>query len=551
MGMKSSDTCELSRRKFLGLAGAGAAGIGMLGLAGCAPSQEADGAKGASGGGEVADYKAPLAPISDEDIAETIEADIVVVGAGCSGSVAAASAAEAGAKVLVLQNIDVPLTHGVAIGAYGSKKAIEAGIDYDILEAMSDANRSISDNRSDMRLNIMWAQNSGELIDWLSGLIDDVEGVGPIKAPGKGIDPSEQDPWLAMYPVAHMIGPGWDFEEYPMLTVAKWLLGYAEENGAEIRYNTPGIQLRQNESGAVTGIVAQRKDGSYMLCNASKAVILSTGDYGNNPEMRKEFLPHMDGMSSGYTRPDANTGDGHLMGLWAGGVMQPAPHAANAHYDSEVDGVPNVEGHAIPWLRVNLLGERFSNEDVAFEQIYAQDMLNLEMTHFDIFDDNYAVDVEKMGTACFRSPSAFPAAVASAVEEGKIYTADTIEGLADAIGVPAEKFKETVDRYTELAKKGIDEDFGKKAVRLTAIEKSPFYAIKRRPAFLTTFGGLKTNTKMQVLNADDQVIKGLYATGNVQGYFFGGPVQPMSFPTWANGRAATTGRVAALTALAE
>lgn len=532
---------HITRRSFLGVAGL--AGAGAFGLAACSPVAKEE-SLAASGENSADDYKAPPTPIADSEIAETIDCDICVVGAGCSGSIAAATAAEEGAKVVLLQKLSVPLTHGVALAAYGSAKAKANGVDFDVLDALNYANRNVSENRSDLKLQKVWAENSGELIDWLSALVDDVEGVGPINAPEPGPALEDQDPWLVMYPIAHMIAAGWDFEEYPMLSLAKWLINYAEGLGAEVRYETPAVQLRTS-NGAVTGVIGQKKDGSYVLVNASKGVILAAGDYGHNEKMRAEYLPHMAGMSCGYSS-DTNTGDGQLMGLWAGGVMQPGPHAANAHYDVNPDGVPNVPGHAIPWLRVNLNGERFSNEDVAFEQIWAQDMENPELTHFQIFDDNYATDVQAMGQSVFREPDTFPDAVVAGVEEGTIYKADTIADLATQIGVPADALTATVERYTQLAKAGYDEDYGKKASRVTAIEKAPFYAIKRRPAFLTTFGGLKTNTDMQVLNEENGIIDGLYAVGNCQGYFFGGYVQPMSLVTMANGRAATTGRVAAL-----
>ena len=94
--------------------------------------------------------------------------------------------------------------------------------------------------------------------------------------------------------------------------------------GAEIYYETPAQQLVQDDSGAVTGVIAQRADGSYIRVNASKGVILATGDLSDDPEMLECFAPHVVGIH-GMHSEHCNTGDGHKMGLWAGAAMD-LPH---------------------------------------------------------------------------------------------------------------------------------------------------------------------------------------------------------------------------------
>ena len=119
------------------------------------------------------------------------------------------------------------------------------------------------------------------------------------------------------------------------------------------------------------------------------------------------------------------------------------------------------------------------------------------------------------------------------------------------MGVPNDAFLDTVKRYNELVDKGVDEDFGKNPdyLKLTKIEKAPFFAIKRVPGVLTILGGLHVNSGLQVLDTDEQPIEGLYAAGNVSGNFFGN-----DYPLWLGaascGRAVTFGRYAVKSMLA-
>jgi fumarate reductase flavoprotein subunit len=138
-----------------------------------------------------------------------------------------------------------------------------------------------------------------------------------------------------------------------------------------------------------------------------------------------------------------------------------------------------------------------------------------------------------------------------ALEAGKtIFKGDTLEELAGKIGVPADAFKATVDRYNELAKKGMDEDYGKTGEMLTAIDQAPFYAATNPLMLLVVLGGLKVNTDLQVLDTENKVIPGLYASGNVSGGFLSNDY-PVIVPGLSHSRAWTFGRIAGQKAAAE
>ena len=537
---------ELDRRSFI-KGGIAVGGIAALaGIAGCSPAGETESSNDISSSDSStakteSSWRTPPEPIGDDQIAETLEADLVIVGAGAAGSVAAASAVEDGASVILLQKHESPFCHGYAFAANGTSKQTEQGIEYDGWEIMGAINRK-GENRAKEEVVRNWGKYSGELTEWLIEKVDKVEGVGPIILE---IPEPADDEWNFTYTVTHL--PTGTYEATgSVMPVITYLVEQCDPELLQARYKTPAVQLRREEGGRVTGVIAQQEDGSYILCNASKAVILAAGDYGNDLEMRDEFMPYAKGLPSGYSNLE-DTGDGIKMGFWVGGSIEPGPHCCNIHYDPCL-AYPNYQGTIVPWLRVNQNGERFSNEDQPYELIYAKDMMQPGYMHFQVFDDNYATDWKDMGKGgAMRSD--WSTLVPQALEAGDLYTGETLEELAEAMGIPSDTFVATVERYNELCEKGYDEDFGKQPARLKKVEKAPFYAFARQASCLTPLTGLEVNGNMQVLDTDGNVIEGLYAAGNNSGNFFGGLVQRMCAPGFGVGRAILTGRVAAKRAL--
>lgn len=400
------------------------------------------------------------------------------------------------------------------------------------------------ENHADLDLLKTWIYNSGSTMDWATELTNDVEGVGPVVA-GLNLGMDYPDAFSMCYPTVH----AWVGE---MQALSQWLLDYAEGLGtAEVHYNTPAVQLvrESGTTGKVNAAIGQAEDGSYIKVTAHDAVILAAGDYGNNAEMRAEYLPHAEGLKSAYSQPDVNTGDGQLMGMWVGGFMQLAPHCSNIHYDPPID-VPDIGGSGEPWLYVNKLGKRFCNEDMQYGQLYAQDMNQPDYMHFQVFDDNFRTDWENMGSGMMKKepPIDIVASTEKGVSDGNVFKADTIEGLAKAMDVPDDELVATVNRYNVLCDAGYDDDYGKQAERLKPIRKAPFYAVRRKAGVLCTLNGIITNGDSQALDTDRNVIEGLYAVGNCQGNFFGGLEHQMIIPGMSLGRAMTTGRVAGLLA---
>lgn len=322
--------------------------------------------------------------------------------------------------------------------------------------------------------------------------------------------------------------------------------------GAEIRYNTPAVQLVQDESGRVTGVIGEGKDG-YVKVNASKGVILCTGDTSDDQEMLEAFCPIMLGVQSMHGAP-CNTGDGHKMALWAGASMDPAPHTMMMHFDPTWMPEGNAPYSGIPWLRVNLNGERFGNENLGYQSHVTQVRFQPEMTAFQIIDKNWDKHAPK---GDYKHPNSHSRATAdpvndwaSALERGAIIEADTLEELADKCGINKENFLATVARYNELVDAGKDEDFGVDStfISYNTIKEAPFYAIKRMPGLLCTAGGLTINEKLEVLNEAGEPLGGLYAAGNASGSYYGDDY-PLFITGGSHGRAWTFGVLAARSAL--
>jgi succinate dehydrogenase/fumarate reductase flavoprotein subunit len=214
-----------------------------------------------------------------------------------------------------------------------------------------------------------------------------------------------------------------------------------------------------------------------------------------------------------------------------------------------------------PFLKVNLKGQRFCNESGPYEFMLHSMYMQPDHTYCDIFDANnkqYCEQFDEVG--CCRL-FAFPNGALSnrdydsvwksmtegensLLELGYLQKADTLEELAEKLNIPADEFVKTVERYNELCAKGVDEDYGKGAHRMTPVDTAPFYGIRTGAWHLTTMDGCRINTDMQVIREDGTPIEGLWATGDCTGGFFANNY-PNLFTGLACGRTMTFGRRAA------
>lgn len=552
----------LSRRNFLKTSVLAAAGVMAGGLmAGCGNGRKNNLRKDKEGGGfaseEPAFMKAPE-PIADSAIKETKDAEIVVVGAGMSGLCAALAAAEAGAKVTVIEKGPTINFRSFDYGAVNSKAQLSVGNQLDPLAVTREIMRW-GGYKADQSVVKLFAEKSGMVNDWI---VEHAEKLGcTVKSVWTKEDQESPNATIPNIPtLSFVLEPPADAAESTpkgmiggnaVIAMAYTLKTSAEQAGAEIIYETPAVQLvRPNNEGAVTGVIAKDKDGNYIKFNAKKGVILCSGDYGHDKEMLHYYIPAAEKVQKILYPNSFNTGDGQKMGLWVGAGIDEGPHAPmlfdNALLDP--DGNPGGRMDAIPrqpWLAVNHNGERYANEDLPFAYISNQVRQQVGLTRWTIFDAKWEEEAPRFHQSACKAlkfhhrKNEFD----QLVEKGVIVKADTLEELAEKAHLPIENLKKTVERYNELTRKGVDEDFGKDKVYMTTVEKAPFYAGHIGTSLLVTLGGLTINPQMQVLDKERKVIPGLYAAGNASGSFFATDY-PIVVTGCSHGRAYTFGYLA-------
>jgi len=528
----------LSRRNFLAGASAGAAGLGLVvgakdAVAGTdsAVPTHADFGKSSDGSATLSFLPKPK-PIAEKDIKSTLTFDVVVVGAGASGVPAALSARENGASVAVVQKAPFALSQGNSGAGIDLANSEKAGIEALVGRLVADNN-----HRCNPRLIRQWAYNSGEAVRWVidrakkggSPVIDqgNVQQRAILKVNGYSLN----------Y-VTSFFGP----KPYTTGDGMRHLAITAEQAGVRFFYKTPAEQLVQTKGGAVVGLIARAKDGSYVRFLAKKGVILATGDYQNNQAMCDYFIPDLKYL--GRKQLD-KTGDGFIMAYWAGGVIEPIGHTKMLH---DFDAGP-ASMCDMPFLAVDREGKRFVNETVEMSVLnnYLRDAQNAG--HYSqVFDSNYLTQAAKWpgklvppeGLKNYMPDEPGPK---KGVFDSQVntYVAGTLEGLARKLKVDPGVFVATVKRYNELCASGKDEDFGKPVDKLVPVQKPPFYGIHRRVRVSAICSGMLVDENHQALDAKGVPIPGLYIIGNLGGGFYGGVDYPLTVFGLSLGRCYTFG----------
>ena len=585
------DKSGISRRSFLTGAAAISAALAGAGLTGCAPKVVgvAGGAAGAAGSGNgqtmgfdgtgAMPWLGEAPSISDSDVAETLDADVVVVGLGCAGVPATRAAAEAGAKVIAIEasaQLNSVASDMAILGGETMAKW-ERGDGFLDKRMVVNMHMEEGSHHSNFGIISRYCDESGKALDWF------VKGCPDMYIASESYEEvPEANRAHYLYPYFYPMLETYDYTKedmpcYPtsvgfssLATAMADNLKRAQEAGAEVRYNTKGVKLITADDGSIAGIYAQDTSaGKYLKINA-KSVILATGDYLANEDMMKYFAPacvengnqilslDLDAQGN-YT----NVGDGHKMGVWAGAAVEQW-HAPMIHHmggGAGSDGRGVIGNNGFLWL--NLHGKRFMNEDVPVQQLENQVELQPQRKAYQFFDSSWPEQLKYFpaahGIACIYKDEALPdwtpsglkinvrcpADIEAAVAEGRCLKADTIDELLAKIdGMNAQVAKESIERYNQLAKAGSDEDFGKSSQRMFALENGPFYAAECGVALtLANLGGLESDSDCHVYNTEREVISGLYAAGAPQGGRFN--VQyPISLKGLSAGMCMVFGKIA-------
>lgn len=512
-----------TRRDFL--VGAGTLGVGLAaaGLVGCSPATTSTGSE----------------PTATATPSEVLTCDVVVLGTGTAGIVAALRASELGAKVIVLEKLSTAGgTSYVAEGlcGIGSKLQEQMGITVAPDQVFNDAMayHHWAANGPVLR---SFVDNSGTTIDWLMD-----HGVPFVASIGLGNS----------YPVWHIfngvVGPN----------LIEPLQAKAAEAGVQFRFETPATQLLV-ENGAAAGVLAAAPDGSVLEVDAS-AVILCTGGFSNSSEMFEKYVGvSLDGLHTWGM--DGRDGDGIAMGLSADAALH-IPSSimycgAMVAGTTKFYDMANLVTAYQPNLRVNEYGQRCFNEGIVFDFTAHGNALGAQAENYSIIDQDYIDLLTNVG--CFNSiPTAgfFPGDKLEGVTEAlegneNIVKANSIEELAELLGLDGAALAGTIETYNAYCEAGFDAAFGKPAIFLQAVKTAPFYGVKLGRTFFTTVGGLRVDEYIRVVNANGDPIPGLYACGSDAGGMYGYNYDVNVASGSQQGWAATSGRLAAEHAVEE
>jgi len=478
-------------------------------------------------------FEIPPAAIPDSQITNTVTADIIIVGAGTSGLVCANSAAENSAKVVLISASKANISRGGSNHAMNSKVMQNSG--YPIPDPDTLLRRELISAGYNVDQDKWWkfGKNSEEAMNWL---IDKMEAAGYKTVLEIGAVEPNNGPMTMPIGSHSWIGGGITASGAGQQLVVDTLAKTAKAAGVQIIYTMVAKQLvrENNNTGRVTAVIAQGADGKYTKYVGTKAIVMAMGDFSADQEMMAKYcplgLPTLDstgdmGYDTGLKLGGLFKGDGQKMGLWIGAAWQKTVPNCPMILGGPGPGPAPYSAHR--GLIVNKDGIRYGNEDVTFAFAGLSQLHQPEYKSYAIWGTNYAEGAAPwviQGQVWGDPPKPVADVIAGweiSVTSKAYVKADTIEGVISALGLPADVTKATVDRYNQLAQNGVDEDFFKRKAMLIPINTAPYYgAVSAKPLFLTVLGGLRTNLNMQVCDANDQPILGLYNIGTMVGDYF-------------------------------
>ena len=501
--------------------------------------------------GDENDWLGKEPDIDEAAITETVDTDILIVGAGNGGIFAAAYAAANGLNFRVIeQNGNVQDTRHW-YGAIDSAAAKEAGEKpADRAKLLSEISRYAS-GKCDQRVVKTWINESAAMHDFMRSILEDKYGwTCDFTSGAEAAWPAENAEHNTdyLFPVQeHNYMASESASGKPRNEL---LLDYIRELGYDVDFKTSLAKLEKDSTGRITGIIAQStEDDHFIRYNANKGVLLACGGFPGNPYMMEQLDPLGTSVTTACSYSPADKGYGIRAAVWAGanldkeaapmlfdrGIVAPGVDGGYVASDSAFGGkafpgpIRQYNPGTQPFLKVNRNGERFANESSPYNDIVYAAAHQPGRVYAQICDANILEDAKRFHTigcsAQTRNAGAeyIQKQMDNAEKEGVFFKADTIEELADKLGFTGEAkdtFLATVERYNELYDKQNDEDFGKPAYRLSAIRTAPFYGCWLGASLLCTEQGIAINDKGQALDNDNKPMPGLYVTGDMSGSFF-------------------------------
>jgi flavocytochrome c len=447
------------------------------------------------------------------------ETDLIVIGAGLAGLVAANVAAEQGLHVFLLEKQS---NTGGSSALSGGCLAF-AGTDLqDRLNIEDSSERLFNDLRevgkfdNDERLVRLYTDNQLATYYWL-------------KAKGVLFGQELEASSGQSVPRSHNVDPA------DMIRV---LTAHAEQHpNIDIVFNARTLRLLTSDDGQVAGVQYER-DVSSVFLYAAHGVLLTSGGFCRNPDLVHRYAPQYD--DAICIGGEGNVGDGLRMALKLGADTSDMAYIKGTYGKHPTDHTNHHSMLAVykGAIAINQLGRRFVDESISYKLLGDALIQQPYGASFQIFDQR----IMGSGDNRFRILD-----FERRHEAGLMYEANSLEALAKQIEVPADELIRTVQQYNQAVEDRFDPEFGRTALvqghgALVKIDQAPFYAYPSSVAVFGTYCGLKVNEQLQVVDVFNEPIEGLYAAGEVVGGLHGAAYMTGS----ALGKAAIFGRMAAL-----
>ena len=501
--------------------------------------------------GDETDWLGKEPDIDEAAITETIDTDIVIVGAGNGGMFAAAYAAANGLNFRVVEQNSAVQDTRHWYGAIDSSAAKDAGAPAtDKAKLLSEISRYAS-GKCDQRVVKTWINESAAMHDFMRSILEDKYGWECEFTAGdeaKWPDENGEHNTDYLFPVQEH---NYMASESKSGTPRNVLLQqYIEELGYTVDFKTSLAKLEKDADGRITGIIAQStEDGHFIRYNANDGVLLACGGFPGNPYMMEQLDPLGTSVTTACSYSPSDKGYGIRAAVWAGanldkeaapmlfdrGIVAPGVDGGYVESESAFGGkafpgtIRQYNPGTQPFLKVNRNGERFANESSPYNDIVYAAAHQPGRVYAQICDANILEDAKRFHTIGCSAQTRnggeayLQGKMDEAIEAGALFKCDTIEELADKLGFTGEAkdtFLATIDRYNELYDNQNDVDFGKPAYRLSAIRQAPFYGCWLGASLLCTEQGIAINEKGQALDNDNKPMPGLYITGDMSGSFF-------------------------------
>ena len=477
------------------------------------------------------DYMTAVEAEAVESSDIVVDADIVVVGAGGAGMAAAIEATDCGAKVVIVES--QAMVGGNSVRSTGGMNAVNtpwqdtnefgegAGV-----EKMLKSAEAYADNEVITALAATVAEQWAEYQAAPEGYFDSLElMVLDTMIGGKGINNPElvktlcentaaTIDWLdslgiELHNVASFGGASVKRIHRPVnaegkvVSVGAYIVPLLGENlesrGIEVIYNTTVDTILTDANGAVCGVSGMNNDGAMVTVNA-KAVVLATGGFGANLDMVTKYKPALEGFMT--TNAPGAQGQGIEMATAIG--------AATVDLD-QIQIHPTVEANSSALITeglrgdgavlININGERFIDEVGTRDVVSAAEIAQPESYSYLIVDQKM-VDASSV--------------IQGYINKGFTTEGETFEALAEALGIPADTFAETMNTWNMYVEQKADPDFGRTSFA-NPLDTAPFYAIKVTAGIHHCMGGVMINSNTEVIDTDGNVIPGLFAAGEVTG----------------------------------